>query len=138
MPKIPPEDRADRAERLIEIGKRIRAARISKGFQQNEFAEKIGVQGGTVSGWEAGTHGIGQANLKRVVEVTGEPSSYFLSERLAKKHTITRSARDLGTALGLHRIEALLSLPGRRLLKEIDAIIGARVVQIRSRPPRSQ
>ena len=140
MPKVHPEDRDTEAERRTEIGKRIRLARLKKGLQQNDFAQAIGVKPGTVSGWESGRHGIGSANLKRVVMITGEPSSYFLPERFAKKHTIERRARELGAVLGLGRLEALLSLPDRHLLEELDAIIGSYFVQPRTRSskPRKQ
>ena len=139
MPKIHPDNFDERAERLVKSGERIRAARVSAGFElQADFAQAVGVSTGTVSSWESGNHGIGGANLARVVEITWASSSYLLLEHLAKKNTLERRARELGTILRLRRIEALLALPERHLLKEIDAIIGSSISEPKIRRSRGE
>ncbi len=136
MPKIPTETAGGERERLLEMGRRIEAAREGLGLQQNEFAVLVGVEPPTVSGWESGKHGVTSANMARIVTITGEPSSYFMPERLPKKNTIERLSRELGTILGKPRLLNLLDMPEKRLRRDIDAILGEFIIQERERRPR--
>jgi len=115
--------------RRKEMGRRIDAAREKLGLNKGEMAARIGVSAATYTGWIKGTHGPTVQNLRRIVAVTGEPSSYFNPESLAKRDSIEWLSRALGARLGHARIERLLDLPASRLKKEIDAIIGQFIVE---------
>ncbi len=91
--------------RRIEMGRRIESARQKLGMQKGELAEALGVSAATYTGWIQGKHSMRNANLARLVEITGEPSSFFTPEPMAKQDTIERLARKLGARIGKARIE---------------------------------
>lgn len=119
------------------MGRRIEAARAKLGLQKRELAALVGVSPAAYSGWIRGTHSLTSENFARLVAVTGEPSSFFTPEPIAKRDTVERLARVLGARLGKARIEKLLEIPELDLRKEIDAIIGAFAVSKAQRPKRS-
>lgn len=115
------------SEWLVELGKLIKAARESAGFDTHvEFAIAVDVAGSTLSNWENGKgDGIGIANLIAVARVTGEPLEFFMPPSPNSEDSIWCRARDLGAILKKRRLERLLEMPEKHLLKEIDAIWGA-------------
>ena len=136
MPKTPPAHEENQADLRKTMGKRIRAAREGAGLDQQEFAGKMGVAPSTASGWELGKYSPTSANLRGIVDVTGEPSSYLNPESLVKKDTIEWLSRDLGTILGKGRLRKVLELPENRLRKEIDAILGQYLVETSAKTQR--
>jgi transcriptional regulator with XRE-family HTH domain len=102
----------EKAQEIREhLGRRIRAARMKRGLKGVELARQIGVAPATISGWERGRYEPSLENLRRLVQATGEPSSYFNPERLGKRATIEWLSRDLGSKLGQARLKKLLQMP---------------------------
>lgn len=118
---------AERARR-VEMGRRIEAAREKLGLLKKEMAAEMGVSASAYTGWIKGDHSMTHAHLTRLVELTGEPSSFFTPEPFAKKGTLERLSRSLGARLGHARVERLLEIPEPTLRKEIDAVIGSHLV----------
>ena len=54
------------------FGRRLRSARLSEGLSQQELAEKVGVQQGSVSHWEVGRVKPLSAQLKKLETVLGQ------------------------------------------------------------------
>ncbi len=138
MPRKHPESEIAERARRVEMGRRIESARVKLGLQKRELAALVGVSAAAYSGWIAGKHSLSAENFARLVAVTGEPSSFFTPEPIAKRDTIERLARALGARLGKARLEKLLDLPENDLRKEIDAVIGARAVALATRPQRNR
>lgn len=120
------------------MGRRIESARTKLGLQKKELAALVGVSAAAYSGWISGKHSLSSENFSRLVAVTGEPSSFFTPEPIAKKDTVERLSRALGARIGKARLEKLLELTDAELRKEIDAIIGARAVSLAHRPHRAK
>ncbi len=60
---------------------RLASARHAAGYHSAEaLGEAIGVSGQAVRTWEAGQHSPSEANLAKLVEVTGKPVGYFYGE----------------------------------------------------------
>lgn len=129
MPKSQDYHGSAEVESRRQMGMRIDAAREKTGMNKGEFARKIGVTPATFTGWIQGKHSCTTENLRRIVEVTGEPSSFFNPESLTKRDSIERLSRDLGTILGKARLQRLLQVPDKRLRREVDAIIGEFVTE---------
>lgn len=138
MPRKHPESEAAELARRVEMGRRIEAARSKLGLQKKELAALIGVTAAAYSGWISGNHSLSSENFSRLVAVTGEPSSFFTPEPIAKKDTVERLSRALGARIGKARLERLLEIPEHELRKELDAIIGSRAVSMATRSKRAR
>lgn len=129
MPKSTDLSKKDESEWRKTMGKRIRSARKGAGYQQNEFAEKIGVKPSTACGWEKGKYSPRAEHIRKIVSLTGESSAYIQPEKLGKKDTIEWMSRDLGAVLGKARLRRLLELPETQIRREVDAMIGQHLVE---------
>jgi len=115
----------------VEMGRRIAAAREKLALNQTEFGRRCGVTQATVSGWETGAHQMTVATLKAVVELTGEPSSYFVPEALRRRDSIEALALTLSGRVSYDHLAALVAMPETELQKGLDAMIGAWTVELR-------
>lgn len=65
----------------MEIGQRIKIARLAKGYTQEELAEKVGVQKSAVAKWENGrVSEIKRSNLDKLSKVLGINPNSLLSD----------------------------------------------------------
>ena len=64
----------------IEIGQRLRKARLSKGLTQQGLAEKIGISFQQVQKYENGSNRISSSRLLGVSGELGIPITYFFDE----------------------------------------------------------
>lgn len=55
----------------------IAAARVNAGFNQPEFAEKMGVSVGTVTNWEKGRTEPSTSQLRLISELSGIPMDFI-------------------------------------------------------------
>ena len=69
--------------RLVVIGKRLRKARESLGYTQEEASEKINIGRPRYSDIENGKRNVSLKELYRFCELYGRPLEYFLKETLA-------------------------------------------------------
>ena len=61
----------------LELGRRIRQARLDAGLTQLSVAEILGVSDKAVSGWER-TGKISKTKLQELAQATRKPLSYFM------------------------------------------------------------
>jgi transcriptional regulator with XRE-family HTH domain len=66
-----------------EVGRKIRAARVARGWKQKHLAAEVEVEPITVSRWERGATTPDLDVLRLVAEATGKPLSYFVEEAVA-------------------------------------------------------
>lgn len=64
----------------MEIGDRIRRARVAAGMSQRELAAAVGVTHGLVGAWESHRKAPGRENLRRIAEVTAINPAALLSD----------------------------------------------------------
>lgn len=65
----------------MEIGQKIKIARLAKGYTQEELAEKVGVQKSAVAKWENGrVSEIKRSNLDKLSKVLGINPNSLLSD----------------------------------------------------------
>lgn len=69
--KLPPTDK-----RLV--GERLTLLRMTKGWQQNTFAELMGIDPQRLWNWEHGLHGLPNEYLGKVCSLTGANPNYVL------------------------------------------------------------
>lgn len=138
MPRKHPESQEAERARRVEMGRRIESARSKLGLRKKELAALVGVSAAAYSGWIRGNHSLSSENFARLVAVTGEPSSFFTPEPIAKRDTVERLSRALGARIGKARLEKLLEFTDAELRKELDAIIGARAVALGMRTRRAR
>ena len=60
-----------------ELGRRIAAARESKGWHQSDLAEALGVEPPSVSRWETGKSKPSSDRIPKIAEILGVPVSYL-------------------------------------------------------------
>ncbi len=64
----------------IEIGQRLRRARLSKGLTQQGLAEQIGISFQQVQKYENGSNRVSSSRLLGIVGKLGIPITYFFDE----------------------------------------------------------
>jgi transcriptional regulator with XRE-family HTH domain len=94
---------------------RIRDARRSLGFTQDELARRVGVSRSAIAQWETDRTGQIRANLARVAAVLGVSVGYLLTGEAESGH-IHVEAADERALLGLYR---QIREPGRAELLRI-------------------
>lgn len=66
--------------RKAEMGRKIREARVAKGWKQKHLAAEVEVEPITISRWERGATTPDLDVLRLVAEATGQPLSYFVDQ----------------------------------------------------------
>jgi transcriptional regulator with XRE-family HTH domain len=126
----------------IEVGRRVRAARIAHGKTQEELADAVGVSFQQIQKYEKGSNRIGMGRLHAIAKFLDEPVDYFFagidqdSRKSAGESTTSAIAEALSTKEGV-RIAVALSRIGnlerrRRIADLLEAMIDRE-----SRPVRS-
>ncbi len=77
----------------VEVGRRIRARRLSKKMSQTELADQLGLTFQQVQKYEKGTNRVGAGRLKRIAEILDAPITYFYA---VADHPAQKSADILG------------------------------------------
>lgn len=121
------------------LGRHVRSARERARLKGIDLAEKLKVTPSTVSDWESGRRAPSAEHVVAIARVTKESVSFLLSDGLPQKASLENLGRELARVLGGRRAEALLALPERRLLREIDALVGAAIADgTLAAPPQSE
>jgi transcriptional regulator with XRE-family HTH domain len=123
MPKASPAS----PEFKKRLGKHVAAALRNAGLQSNELADRLGVAPSTVTEWKKGRRAPSSEHVVAIARVTGESVSFLLSDALPKANSLEKGARELSARIGARRIQLLLSIPDKRLLRELDALIGSAI-----------
>jgi DNA-binding XRE family transcriptional regulator len=66
---------------VLDIGHRIKVARIDARLLQKELAEKLGMKACTISLWESNERRISAQTLGEIAYFLGKPISYFYYEK---------------------------------------------------------
>lgn len=61
----------------VEIGKKLKELRLSRGFRQTEVAEKVGLSRATISNVEVGNRGLSLESLQKFCNLYNVDISYF-------------------------------------------------------------
>ena len=93
------------------IGRRLREARLARGFSQGALGKKLGVTFQQVQKYESGANRIGGSRLWDISGILDVPVGYFFEGLPAT-----------GTAVSAKESEAPLTRRALELAKEIDAI----------------
>jgi transcriptional regulator with XRE-family HTH domain len=82
-------------------GERIRLARQTKRWTQNDLAHQLGVEQGHVSRWERGRVAPGARSLAAIAEATGRDIEFFLTGADAEDEDEAVLPADLEVALAV-------------------------------------
>lgn len=122
-----------RRRALRRLGRRVAELRTARGWNQKEFAQRIGRSINSLSRWENGTHQIGVLDALLVArelgttlpELLGEPSATWASAGaepvLLKRAQIDRLAEGIDL---LQRSRRMLQKEGIDLLDEARRLLG--------------
>lgn len=106
------------------IGEQIRIARKHKGFNQSDFADKIGLSRATIVNIEKGRHNINQIQIEKIIKVL-EVDANFLFKTSEKKYEPILISTKL-KILNLKKLMSKINTKTNVLLenkKEIELVI---------------
>lgn len=111
----------------VDVGRRLRQARLAAGLFQKDVATKLGVARGSVTKWEAGAR-IPYSHLASLAELYGVSTSYLLHgvETATTELAEMRAAIQSLTELLVERDAKLLELLGRTVLASEAALYAVR------------
>lgn len=78
----------------MDIGDRIKAARMDAGVSQRKLAKAIGVTHGLVGQWESHVKKPGRDMLQKVAKELGRSSSYLIGEQAEDEEILSLTAKD--------------------------------------------
>ena len=91
------------------IGRHVRQVRGEVGLNRDDFGEKIGVSGGAVGNWEAGSSGISGANISAIVDVFGVNPDWLINETGKMFTDDLRSQNVIGLGRAASAVRARMS-----------------------------
>jgi transcriptional regulator with XRE-family HTH domain len=96
----------------VEIGRRLKSARILKGLSQTELADELGISFQQIQKYEKGANRVGSGRLWQIARFLGVPINYFFDdlETVAKAPRQKSRQGEISTQ----------SLRAARALDEID------------------
>ena len=102
----------------MDIGEKIRAARIAKGMTQEELGEILGVQKSAIAKYENGRIvNIKRSTLKKISEVLGIRPSELIYEKIEAKEEKHTTQKDDGLSEEKRElIERIKTLPEDKVL----------------------
>ncbi len=65
---------------ILDIGHRIKVARVDARLKQDKLAEKLGVKACTISLWESNKRTMSAQTLGNIAHILGKSVSYFYYE----------------------------------------------------------
>ncbi len=110
----------------IEIGKRVRQARVTAGFTQTQLADQLGITFQQVQKYEKGVNRIGGGRLYKIARVLGVKITYFFDdvEHLLDPKTVPAGTIEVG-AISDRTIRA-----ARALADILDEDLQKRMLQL--------
>jgi transcriptional regulator with XRE-family HTH domain len=95
----------------VELGRRIRTARLQAEISQSELASKLGVSFQQVQKYEKGVNRVSAARVMIMARALGKPTSYFIEELRVKKTAKMESIDQfMSTREGTQLVEAAMTL----------------------------
>jgi transcriptional regulator with XRE-family HTH domain len=84
--------------RDVEVGRRIRAQRLSKGLSQTDLGRGLGVSFQQVQKYEKGFNRVGAGRLQAIAEILEVPITFFYAEDSAEP--VSAARKDAESAFG--------------------------------------
>lgn len=103
----------------VEVGRLVRALRMSRGLSQTELANRIGVTFQQVQKYESGGNRISMGRLTRIAKLFGVSVPYLLDG--GKQAAVLKSSARDGAEY-THALEMLGRIGSQRLLRAFAAI----------------
>lgn len=112
--------------RDVEVGRRIRAQRLSKGLSQTDLGRKLGVSFQQVQKYEKGFNRVGAGRLQAIAEILEVPITFFYATDATEPTTARDDAESpfgcLSTAGAIQLVRAYARIEdsnARRALVEV-------------------
>ena len=113
--------------RDVEVGRRIRAQRLSKGLSQTDLGRKLGVSFQQVQKYEKGFNRVGAGRLQAIAEVLEVPITFFYAAENVESTAVAREDGEspfgcLSTAGAIQLVRAYARIEdssARRALVEV-------------------
>jgi len=117
----------------MEVGRRIRARRLSKRMSQTDLGAQLGLTFQQIQKYEKGTNRVGAGRLKRISEILEAPITYFyaVSDQPAAKSADILGFVDNARTLRMVRAYSHIRSPHlqQALLDLTERIAGGLVVE---------
>ncbi len=111
----------------IEIGKRVRQARVAAGLSQTQLGVQLGVSFQQVQKYEKGVNRIGGGRLYRIARVLGVKVTYFFDDvdHLLDPETVPAGTIEVGAISDrtLRAARALTDIPDENVKKRMLQLI---------------
>ena len=121
----------------VEIGARLRQARVAAGFTQTELGIQLGVSFQQVQKYEKGRNRIGGGRLYKIARVLGVKITYFFDgvEHLLDADAVPAGTTELGAFDNrtIRAAHALANLPDEGIKEQVFRLIAALPKQKASR-----
>jgi transcriptional regulator with XRE-family HTH domain len=121
----------------IEIGKRLRQARVAVGLSQTELGVQIGISFQQVQKYEKGRNRIGGGRLYKIARILGVKITYFFDgvERLLDADAVPAGTNEMGAidSRTIRAAHALANLPDEDIKEQLFKLIAALPKQKASR-----
>jgi transcriptional regulator with XRE-family HTH domain len=113
----------------IEIGKRLKRARVAAGLSQTQLGVHLGVSFQQVQKYEKGLNRIGGGRLYKIARVLGVKVTYFFDdvEHLLDSETVPAGRNEVGAISDrtIRAAQALADLPDENLRERVFRLIAA-------------
>lgn len=121
----------------VEIGARLRQARVAAGFTQTELGIQLGISFQQVQKYEKGRNRIGGGRLYKIARVLGVKITYFFDgvEHLLDADAVPAGTTELGAFDNrtIRAAHALANLPDEGIKEQVFRLIAALPKQKASR-----
>jgi transcriptional regulator with XRE-family HTH domain len=121
----------------IEIGKRLKQARIAAGLTQTELGAGLGISFQQVQKYEKGRNRVGCGRLYKMARILGVKIAYFFDdvERLLDSDAVPAGRNDVGvlSKRAIRAAQVLANLPDEDLKEQVFRLIAALPKQKASR-----
>ncbi len=121
----------------VEIGARLRQARVAAGFTQTELGGQLGISFQQIQKYEKGRNRIGGGRLYKIARVLGVKITYFFDgvEHLLDAEAVPAGTNELGAFDNrtIRAAHALANLPDEDIKEQVFRLIAALPKQKASR-----
>lgn len=121
----------------IEIGKRLRQARVAAGLTQTELGTGLGISFQQVQKYEKGRNRVGCGRLYKIARILGVKIAYFFDgvEHLLDPDVVPAGINEVGvmSSRAIRAAQILANLPDEDLKEQVFRLIAALPKQKASR-----
>lgn len=113
----------------VHVGRRIRAARLTKGYSQQQLGEALDLSFQQVQKYEKGTNRIGAGRLAKIAEALEVPLAYFFEGVQIKKiggdqsNALENATMVLTTSAGIRIAAALVRIDRPEITQRLAELL---------------